>query len=617
MRFTTAVLFALVTAAAQTPSPPAQPPVQAGQPRDTVRRPEPTGTGVIRGRVVAADTGSAIRRASVSLIPTAPPPPPPSPPGAPASRTNSATTTTTMMNGMPVQVSGGSLNRPRTATTDSQGAFEFTGLPAGTYRVSASANQFYAAYLGMTYGAKRPNGPGIQDFGQSIELANGQVFDKAIIGLPRGGVITGRVTDENGDALARVQVFTLLYPPGSLRGQRTGAGAQTDDLGQFRLFGLIPGDYVIVAEARGPTYVQPNAPQETEEDKIGFVTTYYPGTADEGAAQRVRARTGGETAGIEMRMASGRLFRISGAVIDSQGRPSIRTNGSLMRRQLNAMNNFGFSTDEQGRFQMRNIPPGNYRLVVRAANMPIGDGSRPVNDSSEMANVPLSVNADLENIAVMTSPGVTITGQVVFEQGPPLSIPQPMRVIAQNADPEVNMGMINPQPAVVTPDLTFTMKGMMGEFLLRAGAQGHYLKAVMMGAEDITDTPREFKNGDKVTLVLTPRASTLEGTVTDALGKPTTDASVIFFSEDKASWRLNSSKMRRSAVDPTGHYRLAGLMPGRYFIAAVPRDRMNGLTPGTDATFFEQMSKDSTAVVIGEDEQRQVDLKVAVSPGGN
>jgi hypothetical protein len=58
-------------------------------------------------------------------------------------------------------------------------------------------------------------------------------------------------------------------------------------------------------------------------------------------------------------------------------------------------------------------------------------------------------------------------------------------------------------------------------------------------------------------------------------------------------------------------------MPGRYFIAAVPRDRMNGLTPGTDATFFEQMSKDSTAVVIGEDEQRQVDLKVAVSPGGD
>ena len=602
MRFTTAILFSLATVAGPAPPSPPQPPFQAGQPRDTVRRPEPTGTGVVRGRVVAADTGSAIRRANVSLIPTA---------AAPL-----GTPTTALMNGAPVQMGSVSGIRPRTATTDSQGAFEFTGLPAGTYRLTASANQYYAAYLGMTYGAKRPNGPGIQDFGQSIELANGQVFDKAIISLPRGGVITGRVTDENGDALARVQVYTLLYPPGGLRGQRTGAGAQTDDLGQFRLFGLIPGDYAIVAEARGPTYVPPNATPETDEEKIGFVTTYYPGTADEGAAQHVRTRTGGETAGIEMRMASGRLFRISGAIIDSQGRPSIRTNGTLMRRQLNTMNNFGFSTDEQGRFQMRNIPPGNYRLLVRPMNMPNSDSSRPVNEPPEMANLPLTVNADLENISVITSPGTTITGQIVFEQGPPLPVPQQMRVSAQVVDPEGTMYINNPQSAVVTPDLTFTIKGMMGEFVLRAGAQGQYLKAVMMGAEDITDTPREFKNGDKVTLVLTQHASTLEGTVTDTEGKPTTDASVIFFSEDKASWRVNSSKMRRSGVDPTGRYKLTGLMPGRYFIAAVPRERMNGLTPGTDAAFFEQMSKDSTAVVVGEDEQRQVDLKVTVIGGG-
>jgi hypothetical protein len=613
VRFSTAILFGLATVAAQAPPSAPQPPSQAGQPRDTVRRPEPTGTGVIRGRVVAADTGSAIRRANVSLMPIAVPPPSPptgsTPPGATAS--------VTLMNGAPMQMGNAVGSRPRTATTDSQGAFEFTGLPAGTYRLSASPGQYSAAYLGISYGGKRPNGPGMPDFGQPIELANGQTFDKAIIGLPRGGVITGRVTDDNGDALARVQVYTLLYPPGSPRGQRTGAGSQTDDLGQFRIFGLIPGDYVIVAEVFRPTYVQPNAPLETEEDKIGFVTTYYPGTADEGAAQRVRARTGGETAGIEMRMASGRLFRISGTVIDSQGRPSIRTNGSLMRRQLNAMNNFGFSTDEQGRFQMRNVPPGNYRLMVRAANMPIGDGSRPVNDSLEMANVSLSVNADLENISVVTSPGATITGQIVFEEGSPQPMPQQMRVNAQVADPEGNMGMNNPQPALVTPDLAFTMKGMMGEFVLRAGTQGQYLKAVMMGAEDIIDTPREFKNGDKVTLVLTARASTLEGTVTDAQGKPSTDAGIIFFSEDKASWRVNSSKLRRTGVDQTGHYKLPGLMSGRYFIVAVPRERMNGLVPGTDATFFEQLSKDATAVVVGEDEQRQVDLKVVASPGGH
>ena len=67
-----------------------------------------------------------------------------------------------------------------------------------------------------------------------------------MIPLPRGGVITGRVTDETGEALARVQVYTLFFPPGSTRGQRMGSGGQTDDLGQFRLYGLAPGDYSVV-----------------------------------------------------------------------------------------------------------------------------------------------------------------------------------------------------------------------------------------------------------------------------------------------------------------------------------------------------------------------------------
>ena len=129
--------------------------------------------------------------------------------------------------------------RPRQATTDMQGAFEFTGVAAGTYRIQASPNQFSPQYLGMAYGGTKPSGPGSMDIGQPIQLAEGQSFDKAVIALPRGGVITGRVTDENAEPLARVQVYTLYFPPGSARGMRMGSGSQTDDLGQFRIYGLV------------------------------------------------------------------------------------------------------------------------------------------------------------------------------------------------------------------------------------------------------------------------------------------------------------------------------------------------------------------------------------------
>jgi hypothetical protein len=593
--------------------------------------------------VVAADSGQPIRRATVTLMPTPPTIPTGTAPGAavsPAAGRGAApavtsTMQTVMINGVPTMIStngapsmGVNMNmRPKTATTDAQGAFAFTALPGGSYRVMANPGQYSAQYLSMAYGAKKPNGPMSGEIGQPIQLADGQSFSKATIALPRGSVITGRVTDEMGDPLARVQVYTLYYPPGSSRGMRTGSGDSTDDLGQFRMYGLNAGDYAVVAEARPNTFVQPNAPQESEEDKIGFMTSFYPGTADEAAAQRVRVAAGIETSGIEIRVVSGRLFRLSGMVTDSKGQPG-RMNGSLSKGMGSggAMNSYGFSTDEQGKFQMKNIPPGNYRLTVRPNQMPNAprnpDGSPA--DPGEFASLPLVINGDLENLLVITNPGVTITGRIVYEHGPPEQqpnqTPQPIRVSAMVGNPMDNMGMgiPMPQPAIVTPDLTFTMKGLAGELLLRSSAPMQFLKSVTVNGADITDTPREFKAGDKVTITLSSRAAMVEGNVTDLEGKPVSDAGLILFSDDKASWRSNSIKTRRAVVDQNGHYRLAGLLPGRYFAIAVPRDRLNIMNMGQmDAAFFEDLAKDATSLVVGDDEQRQVDLKLVTGSGGN
>ena len=101
----------LVGAQGPPPPPPARPAApapQIGPPRDPGRRPptEPVGTSVIRGRVVAADTGNPIRRATVTLIPVPPPAPPPqTPPGAPPGISTSVSMT---INGPGVQIS----NRP-------------------------------------------------------------------------------------------------------------------------------------------------------------------------------------------------------------------------------------------------------------------------------------------------------------------------------------------------------------------------------------------------------------------------------------------------------------------------------------------------------------------------
>ena len=410
MRFLTACFVALSTSLAQLPPPP--PPVppnpQGIPPRDAGPRSEPTGTGVIRGRVVAADTGSPVRRASVTLISMAPPVSMTTSSSA-EGRGSTLQTQMNTVNGATQMVSTSvSTNvsvRPRTMTTDAQGGFEFTGLPAGSYRVMANAAQYSAAYLSGAYGAKRPNTPMMVDQGAPIELADGQKFDKATIALQRGGVITGRVTDENGEALARVQVYTMFLPAGASRPQRTGGTVSTDDLGQFRLFGLQPADYIVVADARGPTFVQPNAGPEREEDKIGFMTTYFPGTADEASAQRVRVRAGGETPGVEIRLVSGRLFTISGMVLDSQGRAAARTSGQLMKSSFGFTNSYGISTDEQGRFQKRNIA----RLVVTSVEPKLSWTSVVATYSSAADTQIAGETMDLMAPAGLLQPAMAVT----------------------------------------------------------------------------------------------------------------------------------------------------------------------------------------------------------------
>jgi hypothetical protein len=323
-------------------------------------------------------------------------------------------------------------------------------------------------------------------------------------------------------------------------------------------------------------------------------------------------------------MATGRLYHISGMVVDSQGKTSTRANGSLMYRVGGSSggNSFGFSTDQDGRFQMRSVPPGEYRLMARVQPVRLPDSTAPP-DPGEFAAIPLSVTADVDNILITTKPGATITGQVALDGPPPTLLPGQntssiVRISAQQADPQNFNGMPTPPPVTANAaDQTFTMKGLNGDLILRANAPGQYLKSIVAGGEDVTDTPHEFKQGERVTITMTTRVGTLEGTISDDKGQPTTDAALLMFGEDKASWRTNSIHTRRNGPDQTGHFKLTGVLPGRYFIIAVPRERLNAMNFGSvDPSFFEQLAKEATSIVIAEDEQRQIDLKIAAGSGG-
>jgi len=173
--------------------------------RDTAAQPQPTGTGGISGTVVLADAARPVRRARVTLT-------------------------------------GGELRVARTTVSDDQGNFTFTDLPAGRFTLSASK----AGYVNATYGQKKPGRPGTP-----IQLLDTQKLTNLKLSLPKGGVLTGAVLDENGEPTPGTQVTAFRYEMRTGEKRLTQAGNdQTDDRGVYRIYGLLPGDYVVRATPR-------------------------------------------------------------------------------------------------------------------------------------------------------------------------------------------------------------------------------------------------------------------------------------------------------------------------------------------------------------------------------
>lgn len=163
-------------------------PVPMFSPRDGA---EVTGSARVRGRVTDAASGRPIRRARVVI-------------------------------------SGGAIRGMRTTNTDQNGAYEFVDLPAGSYSITASR----PGYVQLAYMQGRPNGTV-----RPLVVADSQAYDRINIALPLGGVITGRVLDEFGEAVvdATVSVARQQYINGARRLMQTTAPSRTNDIGEFRV----------------------------------------------------------------------------------------------------------------------------------------------------------------------------------------------------------------------------------------------------------------------------------------------------------------------------------------------------------------------------------------------
>jgi hypothetical protein len=189
--------------------------------------------------------------------------------------------------------------------------------------------------------------------------------------LQKGAVIAGRVLDETGEPLVDVRVMAMQKaptPPSAVAGRErlipTGAGGQTNDLGEFRLFSLPAGEYYVQAM---PHFGGSSAARATT-----TLPTYFSGTADVRGAQPIAVGAGQTAGDIEIRMIGAPAFQVSGVVLDEARRPVANAMVRLTIDDPTGGPTFMMGlphharTDRSGTFSINNVTSGTYTLLAEA-----------------------------------------------------------------------------------------------------------------------------------------------------------------------------------------------------------------------------------------------------------
>jgi protocatechuate 3,4-dioxygenase beta subunit len=555
-------------------------------PRDAApTQQEPAGTAAIGGVVVLAGSGAPARRARVAL-------------------------TSETLRGV------------RSVSTDEHGRYAFPALPAGRFMLSASK----PGYLGVTYGQRIP---GSGRPGTPLQLEDGQRLSIQLE-LPRAGVISGIVLDEQGEAVpgTQVRVYRYSMQNGIRAPQQAGSGA-TDDRGMYRIFGLQPGEYLVGATrampalARGRTAPAPGQPVD-EDPPTGFAPVYYPGTTVASDGTPVPLAAAEERLGVDFQLQLVPLARVEGTVVTPSGRPNVQV---LLIDTENAGvgGGRGTGTDGQGHFAFFNVPPGQYRAVAwsvgggpgeRGGFQGRGRGNGRGNDPSRLwGSADIVVEGrDVSSIVLALQPGLTISGRVEFRgtAQPPADMTSVRVSLAPAPLAPAARQMMLPATGRVDETGRFTIEGVVpGSYRLTAAAPGGWsVESAVVAGQDTLDFPLTVGDGAPLTggvITLTDSPTAITGVAANAQGQPDSDYLLIVYPEDVRYRSPQSRRVRSVRPATNGTFSVTGLPPGDYRVAPVLDPE-----PGSwfDPAFLQQLDTRSDRFSLAAGERKIQNVRV-------
>jgi hypothetical protein len=446
---------------------------------------------------------------------------------------------------------GARRQRPTAVTTNEDGAFRINDVKPGAYQLRASLPGYVTATNG---------------------LRNVYAGEFVTLQLVKGGVVTGKVTDANGEPIPGMNVKLI-----GTQATESGASKRTDDRGIYRIFGVPAGNYVVLADGIDFGWSWMNADYEEN------IPTYYP-SATRDTALPISVQPGAEITGIDIRYRSERGYRVSGKLT---GALESRNNMAVSLKYPasdHAVATTYIYSDKQGvAFELRGIPNGEYDLIAeRKLGLDEGSGSAP--------RRVIVAGTDVTGVELKLMPLSSLAGRVVLEEQKPSERP-PTCVIKRNAVTEetiiharLDLARTDEDTRPVQPQTT--LPGAQGDFKLNNLDPGRYrvdvelpsedwyVRAITMPADAATKKAldaarngialRAGENIKTLTIAIAKGAASMQGKTTSA--QP---ARVHLIPVEK-EWADDVLRYAETSAASDGTFTLQHLAPGKYWILTRP-----------------------------------------------
>jgi hypothetical protein len=450
--------------------------------------------------------------------------------------------------------------------TDSEGRFHLTNIAAGTYAVAPLVPGFVVPNENSSFGE-----------GRSVNIDEGEAVDGVNFSIKRGGVITGRVTDENHEPIIETRLTLMRVteqgPPQPVY-VRNPFMSTTDDRGIYRIYGLPAGRYkVSIGELPDSSAII------TSRGNPPYQRTFHPDVLDESKAEIIEVSEGGEAINVDISVnAKIKTYAVTGHIVHAVTGKPIRNvmygYGAVMNQGPGGESYMGSSTsannrtNSRGEFRIEGITPGSYAVFM------VKEQGMDLYAAPEVFEIKV---ANVSGLEMKVQSGISINGVAVVEGATNAALRSALLQTYISAQISPRALEANSGSSKISIDGTFRLSGLRaGKARLSAYSMQDAKKFTLLRVEqngvEVTDGIA-IKEGDQITdvrLVLAYGTARIRGQVKVETGELPEGLGFMVMVGRKTGAEIRPQGMF-TEVDRRGRFIIEDLIAGEYELTLQPR----------------------------------------------